>query len=158
MPIEMPEQPAPSAAIAASAEHATKLYGTGAATVRALDDVSLDLYAGQFTAVMGPSGSGKSTLLHCLAGILTPDVGEVWFDGARLDRLGVARRPGLPVRGRAHERDHEAGAHDREPGDRSVHTRSLISGRWRGWRRAGGLRAGRSSRRRSSRRTRRTGA
>ena len=36
---------------------------------------------------MGPSGSGKSTLLHCLAGILTPDEGEVWFAGQRLDTL-----------------------------------------------------------------------
>ena len=44
---------------------------------------------------MGPSGSGKSTLLHCLAGILTPDAGEVWFDGARLDRLGEPGRTEL---------------------------------------------------------------
>jgi putative ABC transport system ATP-binding protein len=36
---------------------------------------------------MGPSGSGKSTLLHCLAGILRPDEGEVWFDAERLDVL-----------------------------------------------------------------------
>ena len=36
---------------------------------------------------MGPSGSGKSTLLHCLAGILTPEEGEVWFGGQRLDTL-----------------------------------------------------------------------
>ena len=50
---------------------------------------------------MGPSGSGKSTLLHCLAGILVPDHGEVWFAGQRLDTLarGPAQRaaPG-PVR------------------------------------------------------------
>ena len=48
---------------------------------------------GEILAVMGPSGSGKSTLLHCLAGILTPDEGEVWFAGQRLDtwaRTGAA--------------------------------------------------------------------
>ena len=48
-------------------------------------DVSID--AGEVVAVMGPSGAGKSTLLHCLAGILTPDSGEVTFDGRRIDRL-----------------------------------------------------------------------
>ena len=47
---------------------------------------------GEILAVMGPSGSGKSTLLHCLAGIFIPDSGEVWFDGARLDRLSDRKR------------------------------------------------------------------
>ena len=56
-------------------------------------DVAID--AGEIVAVMGPSGSGKSTLLHCLAGILTPDAGEVWFDGTRLDRLGDRARTEL---------------------------------------------------------------
>ena len=51
--------------------------------------------AGEIVAVMGPSGSGKSTLLHCLAGILTPDEGQVTFDGRRLDTLGEARRSEL---------------------------------------------------------------
>jgi putative ABC transport system ATP-binding protein len=44
---------------------------------------------------MGPSGSGKSTLLHCLAGILTPDGGEVRFDGQRLDTRSEAARSAL---------------------------------------------------------------
>jgi putative ABC transport system ATP-binding protein len=56
-------------------------------------DVSVD--AGEVVAVLGPSGSGKSTLLHCLAGILTPDSGEVTFDGVRLDRLGDRERSRL---------------------------------------------------------------
>jgi putative ABC transport system ATP-binding protein len=50
---------------------------------------------GEIVAVMGPSGSGKSTLLYCLAGILVPDAGEVWFDGRRLDTLSEARRSEL---------------------------------------------------------------
>jgi putative ABC transport system ATP-binding protein len=51
----------------------------------ALTGASLSVTGGEILAVMGPSGSGKSTLLHCLAGIFTPDMGEVWFDGNRLD-------------------------------------------------------------------------
>ena len=50
---------------------------------------------GEIVAVMGPSGSGKSTLLHCLAGILAPDEGEVWFAGQRLDTLGETERSEL---------------------------------------------------------------
>jgi putative ABC transport system ATP-binding protein len=46
-------------------------------------------------AIMGPSGSGKSTLLHCLAGVLVPDVGEVWFDGCRVDEMPDAERSAL---------------------------------------------------------------
>jgi len=51
----------------------------------ALRGASMGVSRGEIVAVMGPSGSGKSTLLHCLAGILVPDDGEVWFDGQRLD-------------------------------------------------------------------------
>ena len=46
-------------------------------------------------AVMGPSGSGKSTLLHCLAGILVPDSGEIWFAGLRIDTLREQERSAL---------------------------------------------------------------
>src|SRR6266851_7007110 len=62
---------------------------------RALTGASLSATSGEIVAVMGPSGSGKSTLLHCLAGIFSPDEGEVWFDGERLDTLGDKRRTEL---------------------------------------------------------------
>ena len=64
---------------AARAESVTKLYGTGDAAVAALDNVSVGLGQGQFTAIMGPSGSGKSTLLHMLAGLDRPTSGEVYL-------------------------------------------------------------------------------
>ncbi len=58
----------------------------------ALRGASIAAKQGEVLAIMGPSGSGKSTLLHCLAGILTPDAGEVWFAGSRLDTLREAER------------------------------------------------------------------
>ena len=61
----------------------------------ALRGASITVRQGEILAVMGPSGSGKSTLLHCLAGILVPDEGEVWFGGQRLDTLGENRRSDL---------------------------------------------------------------
>ncbi len=61
----------------------------------ALRGASVSVSAGEILAVMGPSGSGKSTLLHCLAGILIPGSGEVWFDGRRVDTLGEAERSAL---------------------------------------------------------------
>ena len=61
----------------------------------ALAGASLSVASGEIVAVMGPSGSGKSTLLHCLAGILTPDSGEVYFDGNRLDTSSDTERTAL---------------------------------------------------------------
>jgi putative ABC transport system ATP-binding protein len=58
----------------------------------ALQGADLAVGSGEILAVMGPSGSGKSTLLHCLAGIYTPDQGQVVFDGRRIDTLGDAER------------------------------------------------------------------
>jgi putative ABC transport system ATP-binding protein len=68
-----------STGTAARAGGVTKAYGGGEATVLALDDVSVDIGLGRFTAIMGPSGSGKSTLLHVLAGLDRPTQGEVFI-------------------------------------------------------------------------------
>ena len=72
---------------AASALHATKIYGGGDTAVRALDDVTVEFAEGQFTAIMGPSGSGKSTLMHCLAGLDTLTSGRVFLAGVDLSTL-----------------------------------------------------------------------
>jgi len=73
--------------LAARAVGVTKAYGTGAAAVTALDDISVDIRRGRFTAIMGPSGSGKSTLMHALAGLDTVDTGEVWIGETQLNTL-----------------------------------------------------------------------
>ena len=62
---------------------------------QALRGASLTVRRGEIVAVMGPSGSGKSTLMHCLAGILVPERGDVWFGGQRLDTLSDERRSEL---------------------------------------------------------------
>src|SRR5215211_7493611 len=75
------------AALAARAENATKVYGRGGTEVLALDDVTVGVPAGRFTAVMGPSGSGKSTLMHCLAGLDTLTSGRVFIGDLDLGTL-----------------------------------------------------------------------
>jgi putative ABC transport system ATP-binding protein len=73
--------------VAARTEHATKVYGRGGTEVVALDDVTVEVPAGRFTAVMGPSGSGKSTLMHCLAGLDTLSSGKAFIGGVDLGTL-----------------------------------------------------------------------
>ena len=64
-----------------------KTYGSGDATVNALVGVSVELYRGEFVAIMGPSGSGKSSLMHVLAGLDTPTSGSIAVDGVELGSL-----------------------------------------------------------------------
>jgi putative ABC transport system ATP-binding protein len=73
--------------VAARAEKAVKIYGTGGAAVRALDGVDVGFEGSRFTAIMGPSGSGKSTLLHCLAGLDQVTSGEVYLGDVALRSL-----------------------------------------------------------------------
>ena len=61
----------------------------------ALRGVSVSITPGEIVAIMGPSGSGKSTLLHCLAGIIPPDSGQVWFDGRQIDSMDDTHRTKL---------------------------------------------------------------
>jgi putative ABC transport system ATP-binding protein len=72
---------------AARAVEATKVYGSGDTAVVALDEVTVDLPSGRFTAIMGPSGSGKSTLLHCLAGLDSLTEGQVLIGDVELGAL-----------------------------------------------------------------------
>ena len=83
----IPGQTAPVLA----ARGVTRSFGA----TEALRGADLTVGYGEVLAVMGPSGSGKSTLLHCLAGILRPDEGEVWFAGRRTDQLGERARTEL---------------------------------------------------------------
>jgi putative ABC transport system ATP-binding protein len=77
--------------VAAAAVHAVKVYGNGPTAVRALDDVSVQVPAHRFTAIMGPSGSGKSTLMHCLAGLDRLTSGECYIGGTPLSSLSERR-------------------------------------------------------------------
>ena len=65
----------------------SKIYGSGDAQVRALDDVSVGFGAGEFTAIMGPSGSGKSTMMHILAGLDAPTSGRVFVEDTDITTL-----------------------------------------------------------------------
>ncbi|WP_426592794.1 ABC transporter ATP-binding protein [Cellulomonas sp. McL0617] len=78
----------PPAAPASSARSLTKVYGRGAAQVRALDGVDVEFAAGAFTAIMGPSGSGKSTLMHVLAGLDQSTSGTAWLGETEITALG----------------------------------------------------------------------
>jgi putative ABC transport system ATP-binding protein len=72
---------------AARSVGATKIYGSGDTAVVALDDVTVEMPVGRFTAVMGPSGSGKSTLMHCMAGLDSLTSGQVFIGDRELGEL-----------------------------------------------------------------------
>jgi putative ABC transport system ATP-binding protein len=74
-------------AVAARAVDAVKVYGKGDTEVRALDHVTVEFCASEFTAIMGPSGSGKSTLMHALAGLDSLTSGSVSIGDVELGRL-----------------------------------------------------------------------
>lgn len=63
----------------------TKIYGFR----RVLDSISMNVHRGEFLIVVGPSGSGKTTLLGIIAGLETPDEGEIYFEGRRVSDMNV---------------------------------------------------------------------
>ena len=80
------DQEAPASSIV-RLQGVSKIYGSGDAQVRALDDVSVGFGAGEFTAIMGPSGSGKSTMMHILAGLDAPTSGRVFVEDTDITAL-----------------------------------------------------------------------
>ncbi|GLB25403.1 peptide ABC transporter ATP-binding protein [Lacrimispora xylanolytica] len=78
-------------------ENLSKVYGKGENQVTALDNVSLTIEKGGFTAIIGSSGSGKSTLLHMIGGVDVPSSGKVYLEGQDVyaqsnEKLAIFRR------------------------------------------------------------------
>jgi len=73
--------------VAVRAERVSRHYEMGAAVIRAVDDVTLEVRAGEFVALLGSSGSGKSTLLNLMAGLDRPTGGAIFANGRNLSEL-----------------------------------------------------------------------
>jgi multiple sugar transport system ATP-binding protein len=69
-----------------------QVQGEQTRTIMAIDDVSLKITEGEVVAILGPSGCGKSTLLRLIAGLITPDSGEVLYDNQPLDDIPIKDR------------------------------------------------------------------
>jgi putative ABC transport system ATP-binding protein len=82
-----PPPPQPVVGAAAQTINATKVYGQGDTSVRALDGITVSFEHQRFTAIMGPSGSGKSTLMHCVAGLDNLTSGQVFIGETELGTL-----------------------------------------------------------------------
>ncbi len=69
---------------ALKAQNVTKIYGKENAATIAVNEVSLEVYPGEFVALVGPSGSGKTTMLAMLAALLRPNAGDIFINGRSL--------------------------------------------------------------------------
>ena len=70
-------------------QNVSKLFGS----IRAVDQVSINIGRGEFFSLLGPSGCGKTTLLRLLAGFEMPDRGEIFIDNAPMGRVATHQRP-----------------------------------------------------------------
>ncbi len=68
-------------------EDISKVYGSGELAVHALRSIDLQVYDGEYIAIMGPSGSGKSTLMNIVGCLDTPTAGQYWIDDTEVSRL-----------------------------------------------------------------------
>ncbi|CAH1226959.1 putative ABC transporter ATP-binding protein YknY [Paenibacillus allorhizoplanae] len=68
-------------------EHVSKFYFMGGETIRALDDISLDIVQGEYVAIMGSSGSGKSTLMNIIGCLDISDEGVYTLDGKQIHAM-----------------------------------------------------------------------
>jgi ABC-type transporter Mla maintaining outer membrane lipid asymmetry ATPase subunit MlaF len=89
LPLPM-SRPAPVSDAVISIQGITKRFGSH--TV--LQDITFDVPRGETTAVLGPSGTGKSVLLHTIIGLLRPEAGQVYIDGASGARSAFCSRTG----------------------------------------------------------------
>ena len=80
-------------------EGLTRTFVTGDGQVQAVHDVSFEVKTGEFFSLLGPSGCGKTTTLRCIAGLETPDSGEIWID----DKPMFSSKSGIMVP--VHERE-----------------------------------------------------
>jgi putative ABC transport system ATP-binding protein len=72
---------------AVRAERVSRHYQMGSALIRAVDDITLDVHAGEFLALLGSSGSGKSTLLNLMAGLDRPTSGAIFAQDRNLSEM-----------------------------------------------------------------------
>ena len=75
-----------------STREVTKIYELEDQVITAVDRVSLDLFRGEFVALVGPSGSGKTSMLAMIAGLLTPTGGEICLDGEEVGQMRESKR------------------------------------------------------------------
>jgi putative ABC transport system ATP-binding protein len=78
--------------LALEVKNVVKTFQADSGEIRAVDDVSFAVEAGEFVALVGPSGSGKTTMLSILAALLTPTDGQVLIDGTDLARMSETER------------------------------------------------------------------
>jgi putative ABC transport system ATP-binding protein len=81
--------------VALEVKNVVKTFSSDSGPINAVDDVSFEVHAGEFVALVGPSGSGKTTMLSILAALLTPTSGQVLIDGMDLAKMSDKERVAL---------------------------------------------------------------
>lgn len=73
-------------------ENVSKYYQTSKGTVKAVDDITIEIENGEFLFLLGPSGCGKTTSLRIVAGLVRPDSGKIFIDGKLMNSIPVNKR------------------------------------------------------------------